>query len=90
MRVALGDKPSGCVVWVYLDDEAWELGPFLYFGGEPGAPMPPLGAKVARHTKGDATGEKQKERPNIREVNKGRFRQLDSMEELWATLFGVD
>ena len=89
VHVALGDKPSGCVVWVYLDDEAWELGPFLYFGGEPGAPMPPLGEKVARHTKGDATGEK-KERPNIREVNKGQFRQLDSVEELWATLFGID
>ena len=47
-----------------------EFGPFPFFGGETGKPMPPLGEKVARHTKGDATGEK-KQRPNMREVNKG-------------------
>ena len=43
VHVALADKPSGCVVWVYLNEEDWALGPFLYFGGEPGKPMQPLG-----------------------------------------------
>ena len=83
VHVALADKPSGCVVWVYLNEEDWNLGPFLYFGGDPGTPMPPLGDKVARHTKGDATGEK-KERPNIREINKGRFRKLETIDEVWG------
>ena len=87
VHVALADKPSGCVVWVYLNEEDWNLGPFLYFGGDPGTPMPPLGDKVARHTKGDATGEK-KERPNIREINKGRFRKLETIDEVWEALFG--
>ena len=88
VHVALADKPSGCVVWVYLNEEDWNLGPFLYLGGEPGKPMPPLGEKVARHTKGDATGEK-RERPNIREINKGRFRKLDTVEQVWEALFGI-
>ena len=88
VHVALADKPSGCVVWVYLNEEDWTLGPFLYLGGEPGKPMPPLGEKVARHTKGDATGEK-KERPNIREVNKGRFTKLETVEQIWEALFGI-
>ena len=88
VHIALADKPSGCVVWVYLNEEVWNLGPFMYFGAEPGRPMPPLGEKVARHTKGDATGEK-KQRPNMREVSKGRFRKLDTVEHLWEALFGI-
>ena len=87
VHVALAGKPSGCVVWVYLNQEDWSLGPFLYFGGDPGTPMPPLGDKVARHTKGDATGEK-KERPNIREISKGRFRELKTIDEVWQAVFG--
>ena len=88
VHIALAGKPSGCVVWVYLNEQDWNLGPFLYFGAEPGRPMPPLGEKVARHTKGDATGEK-KQRPNMREVSKGRFRQLDTVQQLWEALFGI-
>ena len=88
VHIALAAKPSGCVVWVYLNEQDWNLGPFLYFGAEPGRPMPPLGEKVARHTKGDATGEK-KQRPNMREVSKGRFRKLDTVQQLWEALFGI-
>ena len=88
VHIALADKPSGCVVWVYLNEDDWNLGPFLYFGGEPGKAMPSLGEKVARHTKGDATGEK-KQRPNMREVNKGRFRKLNTVEQIWEALFGI-
>lgn len=69
-------------------EEDWNLGPFLYLGGEPGKPMPPLGEKLARHTKGDATGEK-KERPKLREVNKSRFTKLETVEQVWAALFGI-
>ncbi|GAA5012935.1 hypothetical protein GCM10025794_01110 [Massilia kyonggiensis] len=44
------------------------LGPFLFFGAEPGLPLPPLDTfKVARHTKGNKDGAKQ-ERPNLRVV----------------------
>jgi hypothetical protein len=43
------------------------LGPFLWFGGELGKPLPPLGDKVSRHSKGNKDGYKA-EWLNIREV----------------------
>jgi len=79
----LARKPSGCVVWVYFDSESLELGPFLYFGGAPGEKMPDLEAfRIAKHAKGNAQGVKA-ERPNHRVVNKGQFRRIDSIEDLW-------
>lgn len=87
VHVALADKPSACVIWVFFDENDWKLGPFLYFGGEPGAPIPPLGERAVRHTKGDAKGIK-KERPDLKKVGKGRFRRLDTVAALWEALFG--
>lgn len=87
VHAALEGKPSACVVWVVLNDEDWSLGPFYFFGGVPGDPIPELGDKVAKHEKGDASGEK-KERPMMRTVNKGNFRKLLSVEHLWEALFG--
>ena len=88
VHVALAQKPSGCVVWVYVDEDTLELGPFLYFGGVPGEPLPDIDSfKVAKHTKGNAKGEKA-ERPSVRVVNKGEFSRLASVEELWDALFG--
>ena len=73
VHVKLADKPSGCVVWICFDEDTLELGPFYFFGGEPGKPMPLIHeSKIARHTKGDQDGYKA-ERPNIRELNKGDF-----------------
>ena len=88
VHVALAGKPSGCVVWVYIDDDSLRLGPFLFFGGEPGKPLPCLKSlRVSKHTKGNAQGVKT-ERPNLRDVPKGRFETLDTTEELWSKLFG--
>jgi hypothetical protein len=33
---ALAEKPSGCVVWIGLNKDTLELGPFMWFGGVPG------------------------------------------------------
>ena len=71
INVALARKPSGCVVWMQFDPENMELGPFLWFGGEPGTPLPDLGDRVGKHSKGDSTGSKA-ERPNIRLLRRGR------------------
>ena len=77
----LAHKPSGCVIWVYFDDTTLALGPFLYFGAEPGKPLPSIEeAKVARHSKGDQHGFKA-ERANIRELNKGQFQPYESVQE---------
>lgn len=87
VHIALEEKPSACVVWVFLDDDAWSLGPFYFLGAAPGEPIPALGNVVAKHAKGNARGEK-KERPNIRNVSKGAFTRLDCIEQLWRALFG--
>lgn len=80
-------KPGGCVVWIWFNPESMDLGPFLWFGGEPGAPLPPLGDRVGKHTKGDSAGNKA-ERPNIRVIGKGRFASLLTMDDVAEALFG--
>ncbi len=88
VHTRLSAKPSGCVIWVYFNEKTLELGPFLFFGAGPGAPLPSLeGTKTARHTKGDQDGYKA-ERPNIREINKGQFSKHESITSLYTALFG--
>lgn len=83
----LAGKPSGCVVWVEFDDQDMSLGPFHWFGAAPGCPLPDLSHfRNAKHTRGNATGVKA-ERPEIREVPKGRFSRMDRMEEVADALF---
>ncbi len=89
VNVNLANKPSGCVIWVYFNPKSLQLGPFYWFGGPPGRPLPPLSHfKVGRHTKGDASGHKAK-RPNIRVVPKGQFVKVDTVTELVTRLFGT-
>ena len=87
VRKALAEKPSGCVVWVFFSENPWNLGPFLYFGAEPGAQLPALGDRTARHEKGDANGIK-RERPKISVVTKSKFKQFGTIAALWEALFG--
>ncbi|MDI3812011.1 hypothetical protein QK414_29225 [Pseudomonas aeruginosa] len=89
LHVRLGNKPSGCVVWIYFDEQTLALGPFLYFGGEPGKPLPSLeAAKVAKHTKANKAGQKG-ERPNIREIRRGEFSSFSTLDGIYAALFGA-
>jgi hypothetical protein len=89
VHTALADKPSGCVVWIYFSEDTLELGPFLFFGGPAGEPLPDISdMRVARHTKGNAQGVKA-ERLRIRVVNKGQFTRYDSIEVLYEVLFGA-
>ncbi len=88
IHIKLAEKPSGCVVWIYFDEETLELGPFLFLGGQPGSSLPPIHeAKVSRHTKGNQHGYKA-ERVNIRELNKGDFTRYDTIREIYEVLFG--
>src|SRR5690348_14610471 len=43
INMSLAQKPSGCVLWVQFDPKTLDLGPFHWFGGAPGEPLPPLG-----------------------------------------------
>ena len=36
INTALKRKRSGSVVWIQFDPATMELGPFLWFGGQPG------------------------------------------------------
>ena len=87
VNIRLGDKPSGCVVWIRFDPETMVLGPFLWFGGRPGVALPHLGDRVGKHTKGDQWGRKG-DRPNIRVVNKGKFTTVADINEVAARMFG--
>jgi len=87
VHIALAGKPSGCVIWIYINKETLELGPYLFFGDSPGEPLPDMNSfKVARHTKRDAKGIKL-ERPEIRVVPKNEFRRLESIGEVFDVLF---
>jgi len=86
---ALVRKPSGCVIWMSFDSGTLEFDHFLWFGGEPGQPLPELSRfSKATHTKRNAQGEKT-ERPNIRIVPRTEFDRLDTIEQLGHKLFGA-
>lgn len=87
LHVALSAKPSGCVVWILFDEETLTLGPFLFFGGHAGQPLPDISQlDIAKHTKPNAAGVKA-ERPNIRTVPKKLFQAHETIEEIYGALF---
>ena len=87
VHVALAAKPSGCVVWVYFDEDDLSLGPFLFYGEAAGEPLPSLDhAPVARHTKANAEGVKA-ERPDLRVISRRLFVELADVDALYAALF---
>jgi hypothetical protein len=89
-QVALEDKRrSACIIWIKFDPSTMELGPFLWFGGEPGCPIPPLGDQLARHTRADRTGTKGF-RPNLRVINKRSFQELSTIDQVARALFGIE
>jgi hypothetical protein len=83
----LARRPAGCVIWMRFDPVTLELGPFLWFGDKPSKPLPDLGERVGKHSKGDSAGRK-KERPNMRSVRRTRFDVLTSVGAVADRLFG--
>lgn len=73
---ALEEAPSGCVIWAEVEPETLALGPFLWFGGAPGAPLPPLAETAAP---GPAP---------TRVLAKMRFSPARGLPELADLLFG--
>jgi hypothetical protein len=93
VNVALAGKPSGCVVWVFREEEEGTTRmklTYRYFGGKAGKQLPSLdGFKVAKHTKGNADGEKL-ERKAIRVVPKREFTKVENIRALVEILFGLE
>lgn len=87
INIALAEKPSGCVVWIRFQKDTLELGPFLWFGGTPGEPLPSLlGYRNAIHVKANAQGIKTS-RPRIRSVPKAAFKLLPTIADVVDHLF---
>lgn len=87
MNAQLSTKAGGCVICTTFDPTTLALGPFRFFGGVAGEPMPDIDdLPTARHTKANAQGIKNL-RPNIRVVAKGRFTTINSIPELYDLLF---
>jgi hypothetical protein len=88
ISLTLGEKPSGCVIWV-LVTENLEFKSFLWFGGEPGEPLPCIKEMaIAKHSKGTSEGKKNL-RLNHREVKRRDFTELESLDDVLRKLFGA-
>ena len=87
-HVKLLDRPSACILWIFFDPDTLALGPFLWFGGAVGEKIPPMGDRIAKHTKPNAMLEKA-DRPAHRVIPKSRFERLNTIDEVIQRLIGV-
>ncbi len=84
---ALADKPSGCVIWIRVGDDLG-MGPFFWFGGTPGEPLPEIAGYPnplrATHTKDGVRPPRQ----NHRAVPGAKFSRLATLRDVLDRLFG--
>jgi hypothetical protein len=90
ISLKLAKKPSGCVIWLEFDEQTLKLGPYRWFGAAPHQPLPSLGDKISRHTRGHTKGPNPQRlrRPEHRVVGKAQFRTFDRIEPLVEAMFG--
>jgi len=89
INASLGEHPSGCVIWILIDEHLNFEG-FLWFGSQPGEPLPDLSErKQAKHTRGNAQGIKPI-RTNTKVIPKSAFERVASFAELSERLFGAE
>ena len=87
VSLSLAEKPSGCVVWVGIDQNL-NFKSFRWLGGLPGQPLPDIrGLRVTRRQTHNKKGTRP-ERPNHRKVPKREFEPLATMEAVLTKLFG--
>ncbi|KQM35013.1 hypothetical protein ASF03_01790 [Rhizobium sp. Leaf68] len=88
VNLRLSAKPSGCVVWIEVDDDLNIKG-LWFFGGGPSQPLPDVKAmKIAKHTKGNAEGQKL-ERLGHRLIPKSHFKKVSDMDTLLEHLIDL-
>ncbi|GAB3162223.1 hypothetical protein GCM10027059_14400 [Myceligenerans halotolerans] len=82
--------PAACVIvieWERSVSESRMDLTYRWLGNGPHEPISPLGERIAKHTKANAQGVKNK-REGLRVVPLGAFDRIGSMSELAARLFG--
>ncbi|WP_182180646.1 hypothetical protein [Methylobacterium radiotolerans] len=87
VSTALAGKPSGCVLWIRVTPRL-DMGPFFWFGGAPGEPLPSLDAYENPRR---ATHNKAGERPvrrNHRLIPGRDFQRVDGLDQVLEALFG--
>ena len=85
---ALALKPSGCIIWMTYDPVSFLITGMRWFGGQPGAPLPSTGDRIARHSKANAEGIKA-ERGQHRVIAGGKFDRMSGLPQLAGRLFGL-
>jgi hypothetical protein len=85
---ALAEKPSGCVIWIRVSDDL-EMGPYYWFGGAPGEPLPAIAdyscpLRPTRNKEGVRPP-----RQNHRLVPGQKFLALETLDAVLEKLFGV-
>ena len=75
------------MIWIRFDADTLNLGPYLWFGADPGLPLPPLGKMISRHSRADSNGYKG-EPSNRRVLKTARFKKLPTIETIAEHLFG--
>ncbi|HST37199.1 MAG TPA: hypothetical protein VLK25_11290 [Allosphingosinicella sp.] len=88
ISLKLGDKPSGCIVWVVVKPDL-TFSHFLWFGGLPGEPLPCISNyPVTKQARANAQGFKA-DRPDHRRISKGKFTRLDTLDQVVVRLFDI-
>ena len=84
---ALADKPSGCAIWIRVEPDL-SMGPFFWFGGPPGAPLPDITAYPnARRPTRNKEGARPFRRNHF-EVPGSEFAVRPTLDALLEDLFG--
>nr|WP_015063351.1 hypothetical protein [Paracoccus marcusii]AFQ90350.1 hypothetical protein [Paracoccus marcusii] len=84
----LAEKPSGCAIWIRLDQDL-NMGPYFWFGGAPGQPLPaidgyPNALRPTRNKEGIRPV-----RANHHEVPGSVFKQRDGLMDVLENLLGL-
>jgi hypothetical protein len=85
IQMKLAEKPGGCVVWVFYEEDPGTsrvLLTYKVFAGQPGEKLPELGTRVGRNPRSKT------DRPTTREVAKSQFESVPDMSALFSRLFG--
>lgn len=84
---ALAEKPSGCVIWIAVDDDL-KFKRYFYLGGKPGSPLPAIADfPNTRRTTRNKAGERPR-RANHHDVPGRKFCKLCTLDEVLVALFG--
>jgi hypothetical protein len=84
--MALEGKPSGCVVWIQVNNDL-DMLCFWWLGDLPGQRLPQLGDRRTRRIGRDAQGARPM-REAHRDVNGSAFRRLETVDQVLEALFG--